>query len=205
MVELETELCEIFFKYRSDKCPQVFHSYSPSYFEELNKIKNNINYVLEIGVGTNTIMKPICGETYQIGASLKGWRDFFKNAKIFGIDIDKNVLFEEDRIECFYTDQSDSKSLEKTISEIKKKENNSELKFDLIIDDGSHIIEHMILSYKTLSKYVTLGGLYIIEDIKKKDLNIFTNLYEKNFELLKVHEGNFEWDSFVIYQKKYGV
>lgn len=201
MIEFKTELCEIFFKYRSDKCPQIFHTYSPSYFEELHKIKNNIKYLLEIGVGNNQLMKPICGESYQIGASLKGWRDFFINAKIFGLDIDEKVLFKDSRIECFYTDQSNVNSLENTIYEIRKKENNSELKFDLIIDDGSHIIEHMILSYKTLSKYVINGGLYIIEDIKKKDLNLFTNLKEKDFEVLKIHEGDFDQDSFVIYKK----
>lgn len=205
MKEFKTELCEIFFKYKSDKCPQIFHSYSPSYFEELHKIKNDIKYLLEIGVGNTRIMTPICGETYQIGASLKGWRDFFINAKIFGIDIDKEVLFKENRIQCFYTDQSNANSLENTINEIKKYENNIELKFDLIIDDGSHIIEHMILSFRTLSKYVMNGGLYIIEDIKKENLNLFINLNEKDFEILKIHEGTFEWDSFVIYQKKHGV
>jgi|LauGreDrversion4_2_1035121.scaffolds.fasta_scaffold03887_12 hypothetical protein len=203
MEEFKTELCEILFKYKSDKCPQIFHSYSPSYFEELHKIKNDVKYVLEIGVGTNEIMKPICGEKYQIGASLKAWRDFFRNAKIFGVDINKEILFQEDRIKCFYTNQSNSNSLEETITQIKKNELNSDLKFDIVIDDGSHIVEHMIISYKTISKYVVNGGLYIIEDIKKKDLDIFTSLNIKDFEILKIHEGNFEWDSFVIYKKKH--
>ena len=32
------------------------------------------------------------------GASLRVWKDFFSNAKIYGSDIDKDILFNEDRI-----------------------------------------------------------------------------------------------------------
>jgi len=168
-----TELCEIFYKYKSDKCPKIFHSYSPVYFEFLNEKKFIFENIIEIGVGTNQIMKPICGSDYNVGASLKSWRDFFPKANVFELDIDKTVLFEEDRIKCFFTDQSDRESLISTIYNIKDYSNNQELEFDLIIDDGSHVIDHMILSFNTLSSFVKKGGYYIIEDIKKKDLNIY--------------------------------
>lgn len=204
MNEFKTELCEIFFKHRSDKCPQIFHSYSPKYYEYLKDKQETIKTVLEIGVGTNEIMNPICGENYEIGASLKSWAEFFYNAKIFAVDIDKEVLFQTDRIKCFYTDQSNEISLNESVLEIKKSENNLYLTFDLIIDDGSHLIDHMILSYETLSKYVSNNGFYIIEDIKYKDLNIFSNIKLDGFDIVYIHEGDFEWDSFIIYQKKNG-
>ena len=57
---------------------------------------------------------------------------------------------------------------------------------NLIIDDGSHIVEHMLLSIKTLSKHLKVGGIYIIEDIQHKDINIFTNLKIDNFEIIKI-------------------
>ena len=44
-------------------------------------------------------------------ASLRAWRDYFKNAKIFGADVDKDCLFNEDRIKTFYVDQSDKDSV----------------------------------------------------------------------------------------------
>jgi len=101
-----TELCNLFYKYRSDKCPNIFHTYSPAYYDIFKDYKNDYKYILEVGVGTNEIMKPISGEDYQIGSSLKSWRDFFPNAMVFGLDIDNSVLFEDERIKCFFTDQS---------------------------------------------------------------------------------------------------
>ena len=36
------------------------------------------------------------------GASLRAWRDYFENALIYGADIDKNILFKENRINTFF-------------------------------------------------------------------------------------------------------
>ena len=88
--------------------------------------------------------------------------------------------------------------MEKTIFEINK---NHDINFDIILDDGSHIVEHMILSFNTLFKYVKPGGFYIIEDIKKNDLDIFTKMDFLGGELYKIHEGNSDWDSMIIIKK----
>jgi hypothetical protein len=196
-----TELCELFFKYRSDKCPKIFHTYSPLYYDILKNNKYDYKNILEIGVGTNEVMKPISGEEYQIGSSLRAWRDFFPNAKIFGLDIRKDVLFNDNRIECYYTDQSNTNELEKTINLISQNQSVENLDFDLIIDDGSHVVDHMILTFNTLKKYLKKGGIYIIEDIKKHEIPIFINLSDENFEILKVSEGNWDWDAFVVFKK----
>ena len=66
------------------------------------------------------------------GASLRVWREYFKNAQIFGADIDKEILFKENRIETYYVDQLNRDSIKNMWKEINK--NN----FDLIIDDGLH-------------------------------------------------------------------
>ena len=44
--------------------------------------------------------------------------DFFPQAFIYGLDIETRYFFEDERIKCFYTDQSDENELEKTIIEI---------------------------------------------------------------------------------------
>jgi hypothetical protein len=155
------------------------------------------------------IMDPICGPNYKAGASLRAWGEFFSNANIFGVDIAKEVLFEEGNISCFYTDQSDSKELESTIAEIKKKTNNNKLTFDLILDDGSHIFEHMMLTFETLGKHVSPGGLYIIEDIQTKYYQAFIDLKIDGFELYKEYQGiknhssyrEIVWDNFIAYKK----
>jgi hypothetical protein len=199
--ENTTELCDLFYKYKSDKCPKVYHTYSPVYYENLKNIKYNSLEVLEIGIGTNKLMKPICGHEYSAGASLRAWRDFFKNSFIYGLDIDKNVLFEEERIKCFYTDQSKKECLLSTIEEIRKFKKNPKLKFDLIIDDGSHIIDHMILSFNVLKEFLNVGGFYIIEDIMKKDVDMFKTICDTCFSIKQIHYGKFYWDAFIIYQK----
>jgi hypothetical protein len=195
----KTPLCELFYKYGSDKCPQIYHSYSEYYYEILKDNKEKIKEVIEIGIGTKELMTPIVGSKYQIGASLKAWRDFFPNAKIYGLDINKNSFFEEERISCFYTDQSNSNSLEQTISEIKKLNNNND--FDLIIDDGSHIVSHMLLSFKTLFKFLKKDGIYIIEDIKKHEMKIFENIDIIGGEIIFKFDGNSEWYGFIAIKK----
>jgi hypothetical protein len=195
-----TELCDLFYKYKSDKCPSIFHSYSPIYYDLFKEYKNNYKFILEVGVGTNEIMKPISGIDYQIGSSLKSWRDFFPNSMVFGLDIDNRVLFEEERIKCFFTDQSKQESLENTIYNINSYIGKN-IEYDFIIDDGSHVVDHMILTFNTLKKYLKSGGIYVIEDIKFKDLDVFKKLESNEYKIIKVHDGNFEWDSFVAFLK----
>jgi hypothetical protein len=195
-----SELCNLFYKYRSDKCPAIFHSYSPVYYDILKDKKNDFKHILEIGIGTNEIMQPISGPNYQIGSSLKAWRDFFCNSTVFGLDINQNVLFEEERIKCFFADQSKSESLEEAIFNINQF-TKSTIEYDFILDDGSHVVEHMLLTFHTLKKYLKTGGIYIIEDIQLKDLNTFKQLEDKEYKIIYVHSGSSAWDSFVAFVK----
>ena len=199
---MKTELCTLFEQNLSDKCPQIGHSYSPEYYDLLCKYKNVYENVLEIGIGYTELMRPLCGQEYTVGASLKAWSAFFPNANIIGVDIRKDVLFSEKNISCFFTDQSNEVELEKTVLEIKHQKNKMNLEFDLILDDGSHVCEHMILSFNVLSKYIKKGGLYIIEDIHNQHLQRFVDLKIEGFEILKIHRGfNGIDDNFVAYIK----
>lgn len=194
---IRTELCKIFEKYQSDKCPAINHSYSIEYYDLLKNIRYDVKNVLEVGVGNFSLMSNIVGQKYIPGASLRAWEEFFPNANIIGLDIDKNILFKENRISCYYTDQSNKEEIEKTIDNIKIKS------FDLIIDDGSHIVDHMILTYNILHKYLSKNGLYIIEDIKIQDLDIFINHnINNNMKICKIHHGKNNWDSFIAYRRK---
>ena len=201
---MQTELCELFEKNLSDKCPQVGHSYSPEYYNLLNENKNIYKNILEIGIGTNELMKPLCGPNYNVGASLIAWSEFFPNANIFGLDIRKDVLFTDKNISCFFTDQSNESELEKTILEIKNHSESQNLTFDLILDDGSHVYEHMVLTFKVLSKYIKINGLYIIEDIQNQYLQSFIDLKIDGFEITKIHKGPKGLDdNFVAYKRIY--
>ena len=56
-------------------------------------------------------------------------------------------------------DQSNSLELDKFVATVG-------IKFDVILDDGSHVPEHQILTINKLWDLVKPGGVYIIEDIE---------------------------------------
>jgi hypothetical protein len=56
-----------------------------------------------------------------------------------------------------YGSQSDAGFLHTVIDKVKY--------FDVVIDDGSHMIDHQIQSLRTLLPAVHSNGLYVIEDI----------------------------------------
>lgn len=200
--DIETDLCKIFYKNGADKCAKILHSYSPAYYELFKEKRGEITSLLEIGVGSKAVMKGIVGDSYVPGASLRSWMEFFPQAKIFGIDIDRSILFQEERISCFYGDQSSKESLLNAINDIKNLMTDENYLFDIIIDDGSHVKEHMMLTYNTLYDFLRPGGLYIIEDIKRIDLNSFITACNSSMEIHYVHQGKNDWDDFVAYRKK---
>ena len=95
---------------------------------QMHKVKK----ILEIGLGTDNVnLLSNMGINGKPGASLRAFRDFFKNSKIYGADIDKNILFDDLKIKTSYVDQTSEISIRKLF---KKFGSN----FDLIIDDGMH-------------------------------------------------------------------
>jgi hypothetical protein len=146
-----TVLCNLAKKYRTDKggwhtyAGQNCHVYTPVYHKLLKSRRETVKRVLEIGVNS--------------GSSLRMWREYFPNAEIFGIDIDPNCIITEPRIKCVVADQGNSHSLLDAMNQFGSD------KFDLIVDDGSHMTDHQIISANTLEKFLSDTGMYIIEDI----------------------------------------
>jgi mannosyltransferase OCH1-like enzyme len=140
-------------------------------------------------------MSKVVGNNYIPGASVKAWRDFFTHANIFAVDIDESVLFSEDRIKTFKVDQSSHKSINEFI-------NNVNVKFDVIIDDGSHFIDHQIISAYELSQHLNEGGIYIIEDVHTKYLDSYDDIEFPGLTKIYMHVGwKDKWDNFVAYKK----
>ena len=84
------------------------------------------------------------------------WAEYFKNSKITGADLFEKNLNLPKRVETIKLDQSNPEELNKLGS--------SKGGFDIIIDDGSHVSSHVILTFETLWNYLNNHGLYIIED-----------------------------------------
>jgi len=173
-----SELCE---KYGSDKGfvnldidnkPYNWrpHTYASYYHSIFNLSRESIRHVFECGLGTNNPnIKSNMTENGIPGASLRVWRDYFFNAQIYGGDIDKEILFEEERIKTFYLDQLNSNSIKSMWENIEVEE------FDIIIDDGLHEPEanynFFINSFHKLKK----NGVFVIEDVSKKYLFYLQN------------------------------
>jgi len=197
-----SDLCKLGEKYYVDKSP-IFggHTYTPHYDKILSPLRESAKLVLEIGIGTIPLMSRLTDKQYKPGASLRMWRDYFKQATIVGCDIERSVLFSEERIKTFYVDQSNAESLNTLISNVTAIETFA----DIIIDDGSHIESHMTLSFNVLWKLLKPGGIYIVEDIQIPRINIQHIINFKNqvsdAEVIKVYTGKNDWDNFVVFKK----
>jgi hypothetical protein len=127
---------------KSDKISH--HGFQRIYPWILNNFKDDSINLLEIGLDKNE--------------SLKLWKNYFPNAKIFGIDRDP-IEFKDEIVRFFKVDQSNTDELES----FKK---NVEVSFDLIIDDGSHSPDHQIKTLNSFWSILNPRGVYIIEDIE---------------------------------------
>ena len=143
-----TELCKIAYKYKTDKCPQIKHPYTPVYDDLFKGIRNSAKKVLEVGIAQ--------------GASLYTWRDYFPKATIYGIDIKKELLFKADRIKTFVCDERKKRDVKKLIKKV-----GSDI--DIFIDDGSHLWEDQASLANKVLPLLDDGVIYIIEDVIKPD------------------------------------
>jgi SAM-dependent methyltransferase len=176
-------LASLFNKYGSDKV-RTYLSYI--YFEIFDNYK--INSLLEIGLGSNNLkIRSNMGIGGKPGASLRAFRDYLK-IQIYGADLDKQILFKEDKISTFYVDQLNAI----TIKDLK----NNLPKLDLIIDDGLHQPDANLNIIIELIDHLNPGGILVIEDIElvfneifEVIKNIFQKVYNFKSSLVKMKNG----------------
>ena len=146
---LGKDLTKLAIIYNTDKWGG--HYYTPHYQTHFTKFRNQKINLLEIGVGGYD--DPKAG-----GESLLMWKRYFPFGNIFAIDIYSKSFDEEKRIKIFKGSQVDKIFLLDVTNNISG--------LDIIIDDGSHINEHVIETFKILFPLLNDGGLYVIEDIQ---------------------------------------
>jgi hypothetical protein len=139
----DIELHELGIKNDADKA--LTRLYTLSYGKYFRNNKNHIERVCEIGIHN--------------GGSLKMWRDFFKNAKIYGFDINPSPLVDEDRIFTSTIDPVNRNDIELFL------DLNNICDFDLVVDNGSHTMKDQQSTLGSLFKFLKPGGIFIIEDL----------------------------------------
>src|SRR6266404_3715009 len=170
------QLSKLAMKYGTDKWSRKHH-YTPVYYKLFSDKRESVKKVLEIGVGE--------------GPSLRMWRDFFPNAKIYGAEIDPNRIFEDGLIKVYKCDQSSRGDLEALIKEISSD-------IDFVVEDASHIPADQVFTALNLMPLLKNEAVYIIEDVS--DPNIFQQFGEYDCEMITVG-GRYD-DRLIIVRNK---
>jgi hypothetical protein len=132
------ELGEVF---PTDKHYQ--HNYfSQVYQDVLSPIKNDVKTLLEIGI--------------LDGNSLKVFKRFFKDAKVYGVDLRSDTI--DGDIEVIKCDQSDEEDLNLLVERFSDG-------IDVILDDGSHKMYDQQITMAVMFNALKSGGIFIMEDL----------------------------------------
>jgi 23S rRNA U2552 (ribose-2'-O)-methylase RlmE/FtsJ len=137
-----SNLTQIGLKHQTDKA--YFHLFTEFYNDYFERFLNRPIHILEIGISE--------------GKSLLLLQEYFKEATIHAIDINPSSVHLElgNRIHTHLCSQIDFDKLQTIFKD---------MKFDIIIDDGSHLTSHQQASLGFLFPYLKPNGIYICEDI----------------------------------------
>ncbi len=167
-----TKMCRVMTKYGSDK--GCWHNYTTLYSALFDGRRDQPLRFFELGLGTkNPRLASSMGVNGKPGASLRGWRELFPQALVYGADIDRSTLFEEERIKSFYCDQLDPAVIRELWS-------HPDLQggVDVVIEDGLHTLEANVSFLEGSLEHLRPGGIYVIEDIDRGKLNEWFDLLE---------------------------
>jgi len=149
------------------------------YFKEIyspvfGPISDRILRVLEIGVA--------------FGYSLQEWEKMFPNAKIDGVDINHVPLDVENSRISLHIRNAYTESTVKYFMDI------SPVGYDLIIDDGSHSVEHQKFFLQNYLKLLKPNGTAVLEDVI--DMN------RRNEIIASIDKNNYEFHEVIMEGKQ---
>jgi hypothetical protein len=199
-----TKMCRVMTKWGSDKGRA--HNYTTVYSALFEQWYNRPLVLLELGLGTNNSEVPSnMGVFGAPGASLRGWRNLFPHARVYGADVDRSVLFQEDRIKTFYCNQLDPASIRELWSNPVLRDG-----ADIIIEDGLHTFEANVSFLEGSLQHLHAGGIYITEDIMGGDVEkwyerletVYSKKYPNyEFALLVLPHGNRDYNNLLVVRR----
>lgn len=157
------------------------HSYIPEYERLLAPYRDGWNCFLEIGLA--------------MGLSLAMWREYLPDAEIYGVDL--SIVFDPkphtDTGTILIAADATKPEFLHYFSDI--------FRFDVVIDDGSHLTSDQVKTFNLLKPQMASGGIYIIEDILNLEASRaeLENLHPKHEVIdLRHVKGRFD-DVLVVY------
>ena len=141
---------------KGEPTDKTLHNYLDKYEFFLNKWKDKKFNLLELGIFN--------------GGSLRMWKKYFRNAEIYGVDINPECkIHADERIHVEIMDLSLLENLEAL----------KNIQPEIIIDDASHIWSHQIKALINLFPVLPSGGIFIMEDL---ETSVNRNLFSDGFD-----------------------
>lgn len=138
-------------QYNTDK--NTTHTYLEAYDEVFAPYKSKTVNILEIGNNG--------------GGSIDMWDDYFDDAQIYGLEInDLECLHKLNERENVHITMGIDAYTHNAINKFFKED----IRFDIIIDDGSHLPLHQLFVLTDWAPMLKQGGLIVIEDIQRFDI-----------------------------------
>lgn len=144
------------------------HSYWYTYSRYLNHVRDQPIRLLEIGLG--------CDMAYGPGHSLKLWRDLLPQASISVVEVNATCMehWKDKVVEIgrgqVYVGSQDSDELLTAITTDAALDG----LYDVIVDDGSHVGQHVLKAHSKLWHALKPGGIYIVEDLQVSNSKAWT-------------------------------
>ncbi len=139
-----SNLCEIAMVFNSDKCPYSKettsghkHPYTPVYDDLFSHLRDKDINIAEIGIEKND--------------SINIWRKYFSSANIYGFEFNEDYLLNarnQNLANVFYEkiDVKENNSIKQTFQKVG-------IKYDVIIDDATHIFGDQIRVIRNSVEY----------------------------------------------------
>lgn len=125
------------------------HYYTAIYERFLRPRRKSVRHFLEIGVGGGA-------NVFRGGHSLRMWSKYLPNAQIYSFDLYDKSRLATRRVRIFQADQSNVGAQEAIRRQLPQ--------LDVVIDDGSHVNDHVLKSFRVFFPHLKPGGYYFIED-----------------------------------------
>lgn len=94
------------------------------------------------------------------GSSLRMWAEYFPSAQVYGFDITRQYeidhLLDHPRVFTSIVDAGNPVALAKEVGGVR---------YDIVIDDGSHEQSDQQVALGTLFRSISAGGLFVMEDL----------------------------------------
>tara|TARA_X000001036_G_scaffold379030_1_gene369681 strand:+ start:33 stop:890 length:858 start_codon:yes stop_codon:yes gene_type:complete len=190
----QLKLDDLFIRFNCDKGPfciwnkkKVFtHKYSFFYEKYFSKIKNKKLKILELGS--------------HEGRGIASFYYYFSNAHFYGANINPfQMIYKSDRVTELFVDVASEEILNNLAHHLN-------YDFDIIIDDASHNLRDILITFPIFFKKLKTNGVYVIEDLDQfhifKELNPYVKELTPKEILLKIkNKKNFQ-SSFINTNQK---